>query len=112
MLSKSLTSANQRWERRRAQSYLALRLGAGPLGASDFVLHGDVVNEGVSLWWRVEGLRLLSKVELDGAVLHQDVREESAACQRILGRAEGNAERHAVLREAHFHLIAIKVLHP
>lgn len=94
-----------------AQSYLALRLGGGTLGASDFVLHGDVVNEGVSLWWWEEGLRLLPKVELNSAVLHQDVREKSAARQLILGRTEGDAERHAILGVAHLHLIAtIKVL--
>lgn len=98
-------------EEGRARSYLAFRLGGGPLGASDFVLHGHVVNEGVSLWWWEEGLRLLSKVKLDGAVLHQDVGEESAAGERFLGRPESDAERHAVLGEAHLHLVAaVKVL--
>lgn len=109
--SSDPAAANHAWER-RARWYLALGLVGVPLGASDFVLHGHVVDEGVSLWWWEEGLRLLPEVELDGAVLHQHVGEEGAARQRVLGRAERHAERHAVLGVAHLHLVAaIKVLH-
>lgn len=70
------------------------------------------MNEGVSLWWREVWLRLLSKVELDGTVLHQDVREQSTARQLILGRPESNAQPHSILGVAHLDLITIiKVLH-
>lgn len=95
-----------------AQSYLTFRFGGRPFCSSDFVFHGNIMNEGVSLWWGEVWLRLLSKVELDGTVLHQDVREQSTVRQLILGRPESNAQPHSILGVAHLNLITIiKVLH-
>lgn len=98
-------------QRISALPYLAFRFGGRALSASDFVLHGKIVNVGVSLWWWEVWLRLLSKVELNSTILHQDMREQSAACQRLLGCPKSHAQPHSVLRKPHLYLIAtVKVL--
>lgn len=91
--------------------YLAFRFGGRSLSASDFVLHVKIVDVGVSFWWGKVRLRLLSKVELNSTILHQDMRKQGTAGQRILGCPEGNTQPHSILRKAHLHLVTtVKVL--
>lgn len=85
--------------------YLAFRFGGRSLSASDFVLHVKLVDVCVSLWWREVRLQLLSKVELNSTILHQDVRKQGTACQRLLGCPKSHAQPHSVLRKAHLHLV-------
>lgn len=72
-------------------TYLTVRFGRRSLSASDFVLHVKIVDVGVSLWWGVVRLQLLSEVELHSTILHQDMREQGTACQRFLGCPESHA---------------------
>lgn len=91
--------------------YLALRLARGSLSASDLVLHPQIVDVCVSLWWGEVWLPLLSKVELNGTILHQHMREQGTACQRLLGRPESHAQPHAILGIAQLHFVTtVKVL--
>lgn len=80
-----------------ANPHLAFRFVGRSLCASDFVLHGKIMEEGVSLLWGEVGLPLLAKVELDGTVFHQHMGEERPSCQRLLGGPESNAQVHSVL---------------
>lgn len=91
--------------------YLALRLASRSLGASDLVLHPQIVDVCVSLWRGEVRLPLLSKVELNGTILHQHMREQCTACQCLLGCPESHTQPHTVFRIAHLHLItAVEVL--
>lgn len=91
--------------------YLAFRFGRRPFSASNFVLHLQIVNIRVSLWRGKVWLRLLSEVELNSAVLHQDMREQRSACQCLLGCPKSHAQRHTIFRKAHLYLFtAFKVL--
>lgn len=90
----------------KAPPYLAFRFGHRPFSASNFVLHLEIVNVRVSLWRGEVGLRLLSEVKLNGTILYQDMREQSSACQRLLGCPESHTQRDPVFRIAHLHLFA------
>lgn len=70
--------------------YLAFRFACRSLSASDLFLHVKIVDEGVSFWQGEIRLSLLSKVELNSTILHQHMREEGTACQRLLGGSESH----------------------
>lgn len=96
---------------RVAFSYLAVSFGCRPLGPSDFLFHGEIVDEGVPLWWSVVWLWLLSKVELNSTILHQDMREQGPTCQCLLCGLESNTQPDSIFGEAHLNLVtAVKVL--
>lgn len=91
--------------------YLAFRFCRRPFSASNFVLHLQIVNIRVSLWRGKVWLRLLSEVKLNSAVLYQDMREQSSACQCLLGCPESHTQRHTIFWKAHLYLFtAFKVL--
>lgn len=95
---------------RREVSYLTVSLSLWPLQAPHTVLDGNLLQEGVALrLGKVRRLQL-TKVELHGAVVADNVRKEGLAVQTVLADAKGLSGLGSVLGEGHDHLIVLKVL--
>lgn len=90
--------------------YLTVGLGLRPLQAPHAFLHGDLLQEGVALRLGEVRRLQLTKVELHGTVVADNVGEEGLAVQTVLADAEGLGGLGSVLGEGHDDLVALEVL--
>lgn len=89
---------------------LTIGFGLRAPGPTDSVINGDLLQEGEAFRLRkVRGLHL-TKVELDGTVVADDVGEEGLAVQAVLADLESSGWLTAVLGVGHHHLVTFTVL--
>lgn len=93
-----------------AYTHLTVCLGLWPLQPLHTVTHCDLLQEAVALRLREIWSLHLTKVELHGAVVADDVGEEGLAVQTLLAELEGDHRLRAVLGEGQHHILALKVL--
>lgn len=89
---------------------LTIGLGLRAPGPTDSVINRDLLQEGEA--FRLSKVRSLhlTKVELDGTVVADDVGEEGLAVQAVLADLESSGRLTAVLGVGHHHLVTFAVL--
>lgn len=99
------------WGRRgRGITYFTIFLLFGPLWTSNTVLQGNILDESIVLrYWKI-WLFLLTKIELHGAVVAENMWEERPSSKNFLTDFEGNTKLLSILCIGEFHFITFKVL--
>lgn len=92
------------------KGYLAFGLAGWPLGCTDAVIQGHLLQEGEAVGRGEEGRLQLTEVELHGTVVAHHVWVKDLVTQRFFADLEGHAHVFTVLSKGQFHLISIKVL--